>query len=120
LRRDTVSVEIHDKLIALLGEVGELRTKEAALKADKTRHLEQIAASEADVRRCEEELGDIRENQLKLRREMDGLRDALFAREEELVATDEPRTTEGDEGLSPASAAKKAWDERAKHLKQVR
>jgi hypothetical protein len=62
-----MTVEIHDKLIALLAVVDELKTKEAALKADKQRHLEQIAQSEGEVGRCNDELSDIRENQLRLR-----------------------------------------------------
>ena len=45
--------------------------------------MEQIAQSEGEVSRCNDELSDIRENQLRLKREMDGLRDELFAREEE-------------------------------------
>jgi hypothetical protein len=56
-----VSVEIHDKLIALLGEVDELKTKEAQLKSEKTRHMEQIAQSEGEVNRCNDELSGIRE-----------------------------------------------------------
>jgi hypothetical protein len=42
-----MTVEIHDKLIALLAEVDELKGREAQLKSEKTRHLEQIAQSEA-------------------------------------------------------------------------
>ena len=77
-----MSVEIHDKLTALLTEVDELKTKETELKSEKQRHLEHIAQSEGEVSRCSGELNDIRENQLQLKREMDGLRDELFAREE--------------------------------------
>ena len=78
-----MTVESHDKRIAPLAEVDGLKGKEAQLKSEKTRHLEQIAQSEGEVSRCNDELGDIRENQLRLKREMDGLRDELFAREEE-------------------------------------
>jgi hypothetical protein len=78
-----MTVESHDKRIALLAEVDGLKGKEAQLKSEKTRHLEQIAQSEGEVSRSNDELGDIRENQLRLKREMDGLRDELFAREEE-------------------------------------
>jgi hypothetical protein len=42
-----MSVEIHDKLIALLSEVDSFKTKEGELKAEKQRHEEQIAVSEA-------------------------------------------------------------------------
>jgi hypothetical protein len=61
-------VEIHDKLIALLAEVDELKIKEAQLKSEKARHLEQIAESEGEVSRCNEELDEIRESQLRLKR----------------------------------------------------
>ena len=40
-----MTVEIHAKLITLLAEVDELKGKEAQLKSEKTRHLEQIALS---------------------------------------------------------------------------
>jgi hypothetical protein len=116
-----MTVEIHDKLIALLAEVGELKSKEAALKAEKTRHLEQIALSESEVSRCNGELDEIRENQLRLKREMDGLRDELFAREEEeaIIVDDAHVVTDGENSRTD-SEAKRAWDARAKHLRQVR
>jgi len=78
-----MSVEIHDALIALLAEVATLKEKELALKAEKIRHLEAIAAAEGEVTRCNGELDDIREAQLKAKRSMDTLRDDLFRREDE-------------------------------------
>ena len=116
-----MTVEIHAKLITLLAEVDDLKGKEAQLKSEKTRHLEQIALSESEVSRCNGELSDIRENQLRLKREMDGLRDELFAREEEeaLMVDDAHAVTDGESGQSD-SEAKRAWDARAKHLKQIR
>jgi chromosome segregation ATPase len=114
-----MTVEIHGKLIALLGEVDELKTKEAALKSEKQRHLEQIGQSEGEVSRCNDELSDIRENQLRLKREMDGLRDELFAgEEEEATLVDDAHVPSDGEGQKD-SAAKRAWDERAKHLRSV-
>jgi chromosome segregation ATPase len=116
-----MTVEVHDKLIALLAEVDELKGKEAALRADKARHLEQIAESENEVSRCNDELSDICENQLRLKREMDGLRDELFRREdEEDIIVDEAHIVTDGENASTESEAKKAWDARARHLKQVR
>jgi hypothetical protein len=44
-----MTVEIHDRLITLLAKVDELKSKEAALKSEKQRHLEQIAQSEGEV-----------------------------------------------------------------------
>ena len=116
-----MSVEIHDKLIALLAEVGQLRTKEAALKAEKLRHSEQITQSEVEVVRCNGELADVRENQLRLKGEMDGLRDELFAREEEeAIIVDDAHVVTDGENSQKDSEAKRAWDARAKHLRQVR
>ena len=93
-----MSVEIHDKLIALLSEVEGFKTKETELKAEKQRLQEQIAQSEGEVSRCNGELDEVRENQLKLRRQMDGLRDVLFAREDEgTIVMDETNTpTDGE------------------------
>ena len=49
-----MSVEVHDKLIALLTEVDELKSKEVATQVRETRHLEQIAQSESEVGLCNE------------------------------------------------------------------
>jgi hypothetical protein len=83
--------------------------------------LEQIALSEGEVARCNGELDEIRENQLRLKREMDGLRDDLFAREEEepIIVDDAHVVTDGENSQTD-SEAKRAWDARAKHLKTVR
>jgi hypothetical protein len=52
---------------------------------------------------------------------MEGLRDELFAREdEEAIIVDDAHVVTDGENASRESAAKKAWDARAKHLKQVR
>jgi hypothetical protein len=82
--------------------------------------LEQIAQSEGEVSRCNGELSDIRENQLRLKREMDGLRDELFAREEEEAPVIDDSHIPAENGASPESAAKKAWNARAAHIRQVR
>jgi hypothetical protein len=81
---------------------------------------EQITQSEGDVQKCNDELNDIRENQLRLRREMDGLRDELFAREEEEEIINDAHVVTDGENSRTDSEAKRAWDARAKHLKQVR
>ena len=116
-----MTVGIHDKLIALLAEVDELKGRQAQLKSERTRHLEQIAQCEGDMQRCNDELDDIRENQLRLKREMDGLRDELFARdEEEAIIVDDAHVVTDGENASIESEGKRAWDARAKHLKTVR
>jgi hypothetical protein len=97
------------------------RARRRKSKSEKTRHLEQIAQSESEVSSCNSELCDIRENQLRLKREMDGLRDELFAREEEeAVIVDDAHLVSDSETTAIVSEAKRAWDARAKHLKQVR
>jgi hypothetical protein len=114
-------VEIHDKLIALLADVDELKTGEAQLRLEKARYLEQIAESEGELSRCSDELSDIREKQLRLKREMDALRDELFTREgEEAIIVDDAHVVTEGENSQTDSEAKPAWDARAKHLKQVR
>ena len=83
--------------------------------------MDQIAKCESDIQKCNDELSDIRENQLRLKREMDGLRDELFAREEDeaIIVDDAHVVTEGENSQTD-SEAKRAWDARAKHLKTVR
>ena len=53
-------------------------------------------------------------------REMDGLRDELFAREEEEEIINDAHVVTDGENSRTDSEAKRAWDARAKHLKQVR
>jgi hypothetical protein len=56
----------------------------------------------------------IRENQLRLKREMDGLRDELFAREdEEAITVDDAHVVTDGETASIESEAKRAWDWRS-------
>jgi chromosome segregation ATPase len=98
-----------------------LKGKKAQLKSEKTAHFEQIAQSEGGVSRCNDELSNIRENQLRLRREMNGLRDELFAHEEEeATPPDGAHVVTGGENSQTDGEAKRAWDARAKHWKQVR
>jgi hypothetical protein len=87
------------------------------LKAEKQRHQEQIAQSEGEVSRRNDELSDLRENQLRLKREMDGLRDDLFRREEEEVIVEDAAT----DGSAPSSETERqrAWKDRQKALRTV-
>ena len=82
--------------------------------------MEQIAQSEGEVCRCNDGLSEVRENQLRLKREMDGLRDDLFAREEEeAIIVDDAHIVRDGEKSQTDSEAKRAWGARAKHLKQL-
>ena len=95
--------------------------RKGSLKSEKQRHSEQIGQSESEVSRCNDELSDIRENQLRLKREMNSLRDELFVREEEeAIIIDDAHVVTDGENSQTDSEAKRAWDARAKHLKQVR
>jgi predicted nuclease with TOPRIM domain len=113
-----MSVEIHDSLIALLSEVAALKEKEGGLKSERQRQEDAIAAAESEVSRCNGELDDVRENQLRLRRQMDGLRDVLFAREDEgTIVMDETNTPTDGEHVE--SEGHQMWKERQKQLRSV-
>jgi hypothetical protein len=115
-----MSVEIHDGLIALLAEVAALKEKEASLKTEKTRQLEAIAVAEGEVTRCNGELDEIREAQLKARRCMDALRDELFKREdEEVIVMDAAHVATDGSAPSGDSEGKRMWLDRQKLLRSV-
>ena len=60
-----------------------------------------------------------RENKLRLKREMDGLRDELFARpEDERMVADEAHIPTED-GAPVETDAKRAWKDRQRQLRQV-
>jgi hypothetical protein len=114
-----MSVEIHDSLIALLAEVAALKEKEGALKTDKQRQLEAIAAAEAEVARIAGELDEVREGQLKAKRCMDGLRDELFKREDDEVVIEDHAHDPSADAPSPESERHKSWKDRQKLLRTV-
>jgi hypothetical protein len=116
-----MSVEIHDKLIAILTEVDELKGKESGLKAEKLRHQELIAQSEGEMARCNTEIDDIRENQLRLRREMDNLKNELFKREEdeEVIEIDNSHVVTDGSAPSTESERHHAWKDRQRQLRSV-
>ena len=119
-RKPRMSDESYEKVVALLEEVAALKSREGELKTEKAGHLEQIQKSEDEVTRCDNELSDIHEKQLKLRRDMDGLRDEIFKRDEDdIVAVDESHIpTDGSASKTVESEAKRAWSERVKELKK--
>jgi hypothetical protein len=114
-----MSVELHDKLIALLSDVDALKNSEAQLKSEKARHMEIISASECEISRLKTELEDVRENQLRLKGSMDDLKEELFKRDEreEIVEDQATRPIDGEE--QNESAAHRAWRARARELKAV-
>jgi hypothetical protein len=116
-----MSVEIHDKLIKLLADVEELKQKETGTKAEKQRHLELMAIADDSVHKCDDELNDIHENQLRLRREMETLKDDLFRREDEPAPVlDETHVVTDGSAPSSESEGRKMWKEQAARLKTVK
>jgi hypothetical protein len=115
-----MSVEIQASLIALLAEVAALKEKEGSLKSEKMRQLEAIAMAEGQVTRCNAELDQIREAQLKAKRSMDSLRDDLFKRDEdeEVIMVDEAHDPSAD-APSSESERQRAWRDRQKALRTV-
>jgi hypothetical protein len=63
---------------------------------------------------------DIRENQLRLRREMDSLRDELFRHEEEeAIVMDESHVVTDGEHPSTETDGKRMWRKRQKALRSI-
>jgi chromosome segregation ATPase len=106
-----MSIEIHDKMIKLLAEVDELKTKEVALQAEKQRHADQIAQSESDLAKCNEAIEECHAHGKQLKSQMDMYRDELFGPEEASAPA-----TDGEEGQGPdrESEAKKLWRAQAR------
>jgi hypothetical protein len=114
--------EIREKLLTILNEVDALKAKDGALQAEKQRHIDQIQQSENDLKRTNDDLEECRENSLRLKRQMDDLKNELFARpedaEEVIIEDNAHMPTDGSE-TQKDNTAEKMWDARVKHLKQV-
>jgi hypothetical protein len=116
-----MTVEIHDKLIALLTEVDELKTKEAELKSEKQRQLEHIAQSETKSVAATMKSARFAGSSFDCDAKWKVCVTQLFAREEEeVIIVDDAHVVTDGENRETDSEAKRAWDARAKHLKQVR
>ena len=115
-----MSNEFKDRMLQLLTAVDEVQAKEAALQTEKARHQAQIAQSEADLRRTEDEIEQCREGALALRRQMDDLKNEIFARpEEEVITIDEAHIPGDGEKHSTKSEGHKLWKDRQRQLRQV-
>ena len=115
-----MSNEFKDRMLQLLTAVDDVQAQEAALQSERKRHQEQIAKSEEDLRRTENDIEQCREAALGLRRQMDDLKNEIFARpEEETIIVDDLHVVTDGENVSTESERKKIWDERAKHLRKV-
>jgi hypothetical protein len=69
-----MSNEFKDKMLQLLTQVDDVKATEPALQTERKLHQDQIAKSEADLKRTENDIEQCRENALALRRQMDDLR----------------------------------------------
>jgi erythromycin esterase-like protein len=114
-----VSNEFKDKMLLLLTQVDDVKATEAALQTERKRHQDQIAQSDSDLKRTEDDIAQCHENALALRRQMDDLKNAIFARpDEEVIVMDETNTPTDGEHASE-SERHKSWKDRQRHLRQV-
>jgi predicted nuclease with TOPRIM domain len=107
-------------MLNILGQVDELRDKEAQLVEEKESHREQAKKSEEEYLRCEGEIKELKANEQQLKAEMIALQQSLFFREDEneVIAADDahvPYDGSGQINTGP----KRAWNERAAQLKKV-
>ena len=115
-----MSNEYKDSMLQLLTQVDDVKATEAALQSERKRHREQIAKSQGDLSRTENEIERCRENAMALRRQMDDLKNEIFRREEDEEAiTLDPSHTPTEEGASTEFEGHKLWKARAQHLKQI-
>jgi predicted nuclease with TOPRIM domain len=98
-------------MLAILQQVNDLKQKESELQAERQRHLDQIAQSETDLKRTNDDLKQAHEDGLRLKDHLTALRDELFPQEE--VAP--PIVEADDDGkLMTDLAAKRMWNEMKK------
>jgi erythromycin esterase-like protein len=115
-----MSNEFKDKMLQLLTQVDDVQAKEAALQAERKRHQDQIAQSEGDLKRTEGDIAQCREEALGLRRQMDDLKNEIFARpEEEVIMEDNAHVVTDGENPSSETERQKIWKDRQRHLRQV-
>jgi hypothetical protein len=115
-----MSNEYKDRMLQLLTQVDDVKAKDGALQLERKRHLDQIAQSETDLRRTEDDIAKCREEALSLRRQMDDLKNEIFAREdvEEVPIVDNSHMVTEDG--SPEQERHRVWKDREKFLQSVR
>jgi hypothetical protein len=118
-----MSNEFKDKMLQLLTAVDDVQAKESALQAERKRHLDQIAQSEGDLKRTEDDIAQCREDALVLRRQMDDLKNAIFARPEsegeETIVEDAAHVVTDGANPSSESERQRAWRDRQKALRTI-
>jgi peptidoglycan hydrolase CwlO-like protein len=115
------SEESRNTMLSILAAVDELRLKEAALQSDKTRLEDQIKAANDELATCRANIEQCHEDSLALRRQMENLKDVIFARpevEESIVEDNVHMVTDGSVPSSE-SEGKRLWNERQKSLRSV-
>jgi predicted nuclease with TOPRIM domain len=106
-------------MLQILTEVDELRAKEIEIQSEIKCHRDQIEGAERELARCGEETASIKENELRLKRELTDLRDQIFARpDEEVILVDEAHDPAAD-APSPESERHRSWKDRQKHLRTI-
>jgi hypothetical protein len=98
-----MSEEMKTKMLQLLTQVDDVKAQEAALQTERKLHQEQIAKSETDLQRTDNDIEECRENALALRRQMEDLKNEIFAR------PDEEEVIEEDKALDHGQSALPSW-----------
>jgi chromosome segregation ATPase len=115
-----MSNEYKDRMLQLLTQVDDVKAKDGALQLERKRHQDQIAQSEADLQRTEDDIGQCREDALSLRRQMDDLKNEIFHREDD----EEPPVVDNShiptEDGSPEQERHRVWKDQERYLKSVR
>jgi chromosome segregation ATPase len=115
-----MSNEYKDQMLQLLTAVDDVKAMEAALQTERKRHQDQIAQSEAELKRTEDDIAQCRETALSLRRQMDDLKNEIFARpEDEIIVEDTAHVVTDGSAPSSESEGRRMWKERQKQLRTV-
>jgi hypothetical protein len=113
-----MSNEMKDRMLLLLTQVDDVKARETALQAEKSRHEAQITQSAADLQRTNDDLDKCRDDSLVLRKQMDDLKNEIFARpDEEVIIKDDAHVPVAGDDQSRESEGKRLWNERARQIK---
>jgi hypothetical protein len=116
----STSDENKNTMLSILAAVDELRLKEAALQSDKTRLEDQIKVANDELTVCHNNIEQCHEDALALKRQMNDLKDTIFARPEteETIVVDTAHDPSAD-APSSESERQRAWKTRQKQLRSV-
>jgi hypothetical protein len=119
IKERSMSDDIRDQMLAILAQVNELREHEAQLVDEKESHRDQAKKSEEEFIRCENEIKELREQEVSLKAKMAEINGQLFFREEEkeVIEKDNVHVPYDGEGQRD-TGARQAWQERAQLLKK--